>query len=312
MKIHPAVFFSLMLLCSCKLPTDSGTKYATDKVYRLHLKPSVGSAYHYAVTTNTETKMEVNGQAVESVNNTDAGVTYSVNADSAGNYLLHIAYDKLHVYSKNGDKESDADAENAKLSINPTEKMLGIVKDASLTGTVTPTGEVKEISGYKELSAQLMENLDTDDPNARQMAQAELDKVIRSEMIQKNLTQLFTIFPDSAIYIGDEWKINSEQSSDFHLKVSSVYRLDYITDNIAFVKSHSKIEGEHTPLAMMGYSVMPDLKGTQTANYEIEATTGMLLKSNIESEVGGSLTMAGREVPLTIKTKVNIEGKKVK
>lgn len=312
MKKFSYIFWAILSAVSCKLPTDSSSKYAVGNAFHLQLNPNPGSSYYYDITNHSAIEMEVNNKTIENINKADVGITYSVEKDSSGSYRMQIAYGKLRVYSKNGDQEIEADAQNAGFSINPTEKMLGLVKNATLTAMVTPTGEVKEIGGYKELSAQLMANLATDNENARQLAQAQLDKIIGTEMIRKNLSQLFQIFPDSAIYIGDKWTIESAQQGDFNLKVRSTFHLDYVTDSIAFVKSQSKIEGDRTPLTMMGYTVIPDLSGTQVANYEIEIKTGMLLRSKIESEVTGKLNMAGQEIPINITVNVGIAGKRVR
>lgn len=232
------------------------------------------------------------------------GINYAVASDSSGNYLLKISYDNIHVYSKNGDKEIDADAQKANFSSNPTERMLGVLKNASLTAVISPKGDVKGIGGYKELSSQLMANLDTTDVNVKQIAQGQLDKIIGFQLVQKNLEQLFKIFPDSAIHVGNKWKINATQNGDFNLIVKSVFHLDDIDNDMGYVRSESEIEGDHTSLAMMGYSVVPNLKGSQTATYAVEAKTGMLINSLIESEVKGSLQLAGKEVPITINVKV--------
>lgn len=312
MKNVLLIFSIALLISACKLQSHYSDNHSKDKAYHLHLNPKPGSSYYYDIENNSEIKISLDNNDVENINKSKVGINYSIAKDSLSDFLLSIAYDKIHVYSKNGDKENDADAENARFSLNPTERMLGILKNASLTAVVAPNGEVKDIRGYKELSSQLMAGLDTSDANVKQVAQAQLDKIIGSQMVQKNLDQLFKIFPDSAIHIGDKWKINAVQNGDFNLNVKSTFHLDDINDEIAFVKSESEIEGDHTPLAMMGYGVVPDLKGTQKANYEIEAKTGMLLNSSIESEVKGSLQMQGRGIPITINVKVTIKGKKIK
>jgi hypothetical protein len=299
-----------LLISACKLQSHSVDNFSKDKTFHLHLNPKPGSSYHYDIENNSEIKISLDNNEVDNINKSKVGIDYSIDKDSSGNFLLSIAYDKIHVYSRNGDKENDADADNARLSLNPTERMLGILKNASLTAVVTPTGDVKDIRGYKELSSRLMAGLDTSDAHVKQVAQAQLDKIIGSQMVQKNLDQLFKIFPDSAIHIGDKWKINAVQNGDFKLNVKSTFHLDDINSEIAFVKSESEIEGDRMPLAMMGYSVIPDLKGTQIASYEIEAKTGMLLNSSIESEVKGNLQLQGREIPINIKVEVTIKGEK--
>ena len=58
-----------------------------------------------------------------------------------------MKYDKIHLYTKKGDTETDLDADNAGLTADPTEKMLGILKSANILATVGPMGAVKSASG---------------------------------------------------------------------------------------------------------------------------------------------------------------------
>jgi len=301
-----------LIVVSCKLPSADKYNRAKDVAYNLKLDPKSGSAYQYDITNTTEITVELEDKKNESINQSNAGILYSVDKDSTGNYRMGISYTKLHLYTKNGDNEKETDAENAKFSEDPTARMLGILKNASLTATVTPAGEVKQVDGYKDLSIQLLSTLDPNDLTAREIAQKQLDKIIGSGMIQKNLDQMFKIFPDSAIYVGDKWKISNKQTGDFNSTIKSTFHLDDINGEMAFVKAESDVEVDHTPITMMGYNVVPDLKGTQKAKYEIEAKTGMLLNSEIESEIKGSLQMGTSEIPIKIKITIKMEGKKVK
>lgn len=310
MKRFANVLILVSIFSSCKLHSHYADNYSKDKTYHLRLNPKPGTSYYYDIENDSKIKISLDNNEVENISKSDVGINYSIGKDSLGDILLGISYDKIHVYSRNNGNETDADAENAKLSLNPTERMLGILKNASLTAVVTSKGEVKDIKGYRQLSSQLMAGLDTSDVNVKQVAQAQLDKMIGSQIIQKNLDQLFKIFPDSAIHVGDKWKMNVAQKGDFTLNVESEFHLEDINSEIAFVRSESEIEDDHAPLAMMGYTVIPNLKGTQKASYEIEAATGMLLNSNIESEISGKLQMLGREIPISLKVKVTIKGQR--
>jgi hypothetical protein len=57
----------------------------------------------------------------------------------------------------------------------------------------------------------------------------------------------------------------------------------------------------------MGTLVSGNLQG----KYEVDTQTGMMLKNKVMAKVDGSLQMAGKDIPVTIKTTVTMNGKKL-
>jgi hypothetical protein len=314
MKKLLIVLSTSIALASCKL-FPSENKRISDSFntsYHLRLNPENGSEYHYEISNVTDINVEMQGHPIKNTNNTTVGIDYAITKDSTAGFLFKMNYDKAHIRAKNGDNETDMDAANAKYSMNPAEKMLGALKDASLLVSVSSTGVVKIIGGYKELSQQLMFGLNQNDSAARVIAQRQLDKIIGEGMIQKNLDQLFKIFPDSTIRIGDKWKINSIEKGDFNLDVTTSFQLKDISNSIAIVHAQSDLVSENLPVTMMGYTMTPNLKGTQKGKYEIDTKTGMILNSEIGSEVAGNLNLDGSEIPIKIKMTIKMEGQKLR
>jgi len=307
-------FFLALVALSCKLPSNPDKKYSDDAntTYHLRLNPAPASVYHYDIVSTTEINMEVDGKEVDNLNRSTAGINYTINKDSSGNYIFAMNYDKLKMYANNGETETESDADNGRLSLNPTDKLLAILKDASLSAVVSPEGQVQKISGYNELSDQILSTLPPNDINARQIVHARLDKLIGGEMVQRNLDQMFKIFPDSAVRIGDKWKINNQQKGEFSFETKSSFRLKDITNEVALITSETDISSDNTPVSVMGYNAVPVLKGTQQGKYEIETKTGMLINSEIESDIKGSIQIQGREIPIKIKITTTIDGKKIK
>ncbi len=305
-------FLLLLIVASCKSPSDSDKNNAhnSDSTYRLQLNPISGSAYRYDVTSTTDMQLEMDDNKINNSNKTTVGVIYTITRDSSGYFLFNMKYDKLHLYTKNGETETELDADGGRMALNPAERMLAMLKEASLTAVVTSTGVVKEVKGYKELSEQLLSTLDRNDINGRQIAQRQLDKMIAGEMIQKNLDQLLKIFPDSAVRVGEKWSINSQQKGEFVLNAQNTFTLKDMTSTIASITSESQITSDSNPVTVMGNTVKANLKGTQQGKYEVETKTGMLLNSEIESEINGDIQMQGRTVPVTIKMKMKIDGKR--
>src|SRR6266498_2061515 len=114
MKKHFSMVFLIFFIISCKINPDSNRNYASkNKIYKIQLTPAIGSKYYYEITNQSKLELEVDGKKVSNLNKTNLGVNYGIIKDSSGNILLTTSYDKIHIYSKNGDNETDIDADNA-------------------------------------------------------------------------------------------------------------------------------------------------------------------------------------------------------
>lgn len=107
----------IILLCtigiSCSLPSTRTPASAnrSGDAYRLHLNPAPGTSYSYDVSSDVEMKLEVNDVKQDIINKTEAGIQYAIGRDSAGNFLFGMTYNKISLYTKNGDKERRMDAD---------------------------------------------------------------------------------------------------------------------------------------------------------------------------------------------------------
>jgi hypothetical protein len=316
MKKNILVGIAILILASCKLQPDSERHYSESdksKVYQLHLDPPVGSTYHYDITKESEIKLEVDDKKTDNKNTANFGVFYEINKDSSGNLLLNMSYDKIHVYTKKNDVETETDAADAANSIDPVERMLGYVKDAKISATISPTGELKSVTGYKELGEKMLANFDPNDTYGKNVARQQWEKLIGEGIVKKNVDELFRIFPDSAVHLGDTWKLTYKESGDIPLVSKTIFTLKDINDDIVMIGSEGVIISDSSSTGFMSFNnASIHVKGKQDGEYEIERKTGMLISCRVKANIEGTLEVAGREIPLTIETSLKLTGKKIK
>jgi hypothetical protein len=309
LKITIRLLFVAMFF-SCKTSPDASRRNDR-KVYKLSLRPAQGAKYYYDVTNETQLKMEVDGRKVDNLNRSHTGINYILSKDSAGNLTFDMTYDKIHLYSKNNDVETDLDAANAAGSVDPMEKMLGMVAATHIIATMNTQGKLESLSGYKEMTDKILASLNTSDPSVRKLAQDRLEQTVKTGLIKNNMDQLFRIFPDSAVHIGDKWKLSSEQSGAIKLNVKGTFTLEKIEDGLAYITSRGDMSSDSANTNLQGYDVTTNLKGTQEGEYEMDVHTGMLLSARISASVEGTLDMIGRQIPVTVEMKVNMKGQKI-
>lgn len=146
-------------ISSCKFGSSSdrlAAENAGARAFQLRLAPQQGGKYAYDISSRTEYNFEAEGKKFDNLSKIDAAVDYTIERDSVGDCLFHIRYRKLHIYSKNGNAESDLDAANAANSGDPVEQLLGYLKDATIVATLSPTGQVKKVDGFREMYEKFM------------------------------------------------------------------------------------------------------------------------------------------------------------
>jgi hypothetical protein len=282
------------------------------KTYYLQLNPNQHSLYQYELRNQSELKLTMQNQDVNISNTTSVGFKLSIGRDSPTILSFAIKYDTIHLNNRNDEIETDFDAANGAFSGNPLDKMLCILKKADIVAHITPTGEVKSVSGYNELTEKIMASFAGSDTYTKAAAEVQWRQFIEKGVIQKGMEQIFQIFPDSAVHVGDKWKLSKRQSDELGVTAHSNFTLKSIEDGIATISANGVIASDTTTTQLMGQTVSAKLSGEQTAEYELEAQTGMLLKSNSKAKIEGTVQMLGREIPVNIEIVVEVKGKRVK
>ena len=305
----------LLILISCKSPqdTDSGSENLDpDKLYLLKLAPLNGSSYQYAIQNESRVVVETEEKEVENINKADIKVTYKVKADSNGNYQFSAFYDKLKFTSEKNGEETEVDAANSSFSVNPLEKMLGMLKDSVISITVSPTGDIVSMKGYREIGEKMIAKLSVNDEAGKKAVLELWDQYIGEGLIKKNLGQLFKLFPDSSVKLGDEWKLTEREEGNLKYNLNGYYKLKAVSQDLAIIGSEGKISatGTNQTLAEMGGSISK-LTGEQSAEYEIETKTGMVLACRVKASLEGLVVVMNKEVPIKAVVTVNVTGKKV-
>ena len=303
------LFLLLLCLVACQLDSQKNNR-TSKEAFKFAINPSITLEHAYDIENETEFETEVDGKEVRNVTKSTIGAVYKMRRDSLDNYIIDITYDKILLHTKNGQEETELSADNGTYSVNPVEKLLGHLKGAKLTAVLNQKGETKEIRGYKELGDKIMASFAKDDIQGKAMAQKQWEGMMRQQLVDNNLGQLFKIFPDSLVHVGDQWKITTQQKEHFNLKVDNTYILEEIDDKIASIRVTGKIQSDNNSASLSGYQIATDLSGEQKGEYKVDLATGMPIKSVLESITEGKIHTMGREVPIKIENKVTIQRRK--
>jgi hypothetical protein len=166
------------------------------------------------------------------------------------------------------------------------------------------------LKGIDEIRDKVVANFNPSDTYGRSMAVKQWDERIKEGLVKSNIEQLFKIFPDSAVHIGDRWKLSATQKEGISLHSQSSYQLREIVDGTAVIRTEGDISSEGSTGEIGGATFTAELKGKQEGELEMETATGMLLSNNLHSTIAGTMNMMGRDVPMTIRTEMKMQGRK--
>lgn len=298
-------FLFLFFLC-CKNPTHPDPS----KKYHFNLNPPTGAKYYFNINTETVSKVSVMGKDVETNNKSDVGLIYEVLSSTPDSIQIKITYDQLKFSLKSKEGEKEIDAANSGHSFDNLEKQLAAVKGASMNITLNKKGEVLQISGSNEITDRLIATLNATNPASQAKVREQFSKFIGEDFVKNNLASQFKLFPDTAVAVGNTWKLENTLSTEIGAKASSTFTFDELNGNIAAVKSTAIIDTDDKT-TIMGNEVAANMKGNQEGQFETDTATGLLMKSETATAIDGSMQMMGKDIPLSIKITKHIEGKKL-
>jgi len=141
--------------CLSKTDSDSARNSDALKLYKPRVNPEAGSKYLSDISNETKMYLEVDGKEIENNNKSTIESNYDISDDSIGNLFFTLTFNNIYTYSKTGDKVKEMNSDNS-YSLDPSEKLLSILKETRFQSSLDTNGEIKIISGFKEISDKII------------------------------------------------------------------------------------------------------------------------------------------------------------
>lgn len=310
-------FLAVLILLSACQSTPAPPKMESvivDSTHKtiLRFDPPSGSAYTYHAVNETVYKMKINDQQINTGNITDLQYDYFIQKDTAEVFTISIFFRKIKVITDKDGTKTEADADNAALSVYPIEKMLGMLKDQKMELRIDGNGKVLSVKGYDEIGHKFIAQFADDDTYGRATAKTQWDQLVGNGLIKGQLNQMFKTLPGVEVYPGYSWTSKDKVEGDLPMNVESTMKIAEIDPlkQIVFL-TESKLKNAGNTIANVPGARLEDasLSGTRTGITHINAQTGMIEKNVYTSKISGSIVAMGTIMPLTIDSKVTLEGK---
>ncbi|MBO9204405.1 MULTISPECIES: DUF6263 family protein [Niastella] len=289
-------FFLSLFLLSCK---NTSHQDATKK-YQFALHLSAGAKYYFNINTETVSRVLVAGKDMETNSQSEIGLIYEVVGSSPDSIQVKITYDQLKFAIKGKDGQKEIDAANSGHSFDDMEKQLAAIKGASVYVVLNKKGEVLEVTGNKEIADKLVTTLHVTNPASESRLREQFKKFIGDDFIRNNLSSQFSLFPDTAVVVGDSWILKNKLSSDVEVDASSTCTFDDLDGKLATVTSAAQINTDDK-LTITGTEVPASIKGSQKGKFITDIGTGLLMEAKTTIALEGSVQSMGKDYPLSIK-----------
>jgi len=121
---------------------------------------------------------------------------------------------------------------------------------------------------------------------------------VTNESITNNITSgnLFAVYPDGKIKVGDSWNTDIEQLEDSDMNIHVKYTLLKVSRKHATIG----VEGLLSAKEVEGQDI--NLDGTTVGEMVVDKKTGMLISSVIDLEMAMDIEQGGMTLPATIMT----------
>lgn len=298
MKKISILFAALLLIItaggfqSCKTSSSA----STTKVLKFNLEQ--GKGYDYEMVWDLDSK--VAGQE----SNISITGLYSMNVTSIDDKIRSIStmYKSLRMNMKLAgmtlDIDSDKPVQNngeTDISKNPLGMMNKVV--SGMVGKkfiikVDEEGKVLEVIGFEKIITDMVDSLGVDE-GAKAQAMASMKDQFSDQNIKDQFAQVFTIFPNKEIKVGDSWEKNYSTGGKMPAKYTTTF----------LVKD---IEGDHVTLTTKtkigSNGDAQEISGTQTGNIIVDSKTGLMINGEFDQNL--EVKTEGQVVAVTGKGKI--------
>lgn len=294
-------FLVCIAAISCKNSDEQPQFHKDPDFFQFRLNPELGKKYSYSIINKSELEQEINGDEIDNSNALEMGVEYVFEKDTVPGYILTIGYNKFRLSIKAMDEKKELDAAKALSAVMPVDKMFAAFDDAVLTARTDTLGTVLSIGGVESIKNKMTE-LAGSDQEARQMLDGSLKQYLNEQFFKQLVEGNLKAISEKKMKVGDTISVSTPVGGELNITASVIYKLVSIKNGIAKIVSDAKIDIGEQHLTIDNTDIIASMKGKQSGTIEIETGSGMLLESESELNLKGTMQVTGSELPFKMKT----------
>lgn len=263
---------------------------------RLKINFKKGDSYKVEVYSNSKSVETVSNKNIES-NQTekDVYIYKVVDVDKDGTYTINSTIKSISFKytGTGGTLEYDSSKDIVKNDFNSM--IMTSFIGRNFTIKITPTGEVKKVTGFDELinsqvnSCPFNENYKTTERNI-------LNQFFSKDALKEQIKQMFNLYPDKKVNVGDKWNIQTSISSGVPVLINSIFQLKNDKNGVAEISENSKIntDGNEKVPNTGGVNALCNASGNQSGTIRINEDSGLIIDREITQKITGTIGLGGK------------------
>lgn len=296
---------SLLLLA---LLTSAAFCQSKHKI-ELNLKPSQTFQIYSATNQDITQTIMGNDQNVKTM--MTGAMTFAVKEKLSDSYLLNVTIDSISM-AINSSYMTMAFSSNKK----DTEGDYFSQALAGLTGLtfelkIGKNGKIEEFKGVEDTLNSLISGFGIPEQNMEQL-KGQLGQTFGDEAFKSSFETIFMIYPDKSVKTGESWNNKIELNTGINIILQNTWTLkDYKKDE--YIIDESSVISTKDTASVYQLNGMPaktNLTGEQTATYNLNSETGLIINGETNSTIKGVISIQknpqvpdGIDVPIKIITK---------
>lgn len=263
---------------------------------RMNLKP--GQVYKLETATTTKTVTQMSGSKMDLTQSSTFGVAYTVDrVEADGAIDLTCTYETIRFGIKSSMMNATYDSKNPKKSDSSLAGIFGPMVGAKIQLRMAPTGQVIETKGVKELIAKMSASMA---PAQKQSMEKMVAGLMNSNMLLGGLSE----YPEKPVHIGDSWATQTVNDMMFPMNVRTTYMFKGSQDGSNVIDVTSEITPGPVKGGTKGSAAVSSLKGGQTGTIEVDAKTGLPVRSRLTQKINAEMTSQSNGKTVTTPTTI--------
>lgn len=310
-KTQFSLFCMLLLTLVWSACTTGGASHSGNgEKIQLEVKVEPGMVYKQVTKTVQNSEQKMMGMSTKTSQVTEMFIKNEVlSVDAEGTAEIRATYERIRSEMDNSMKgKTKFDSDNAPEDLPMENRSHMAMVGRSIVFKLNKRGSVTDVSGVDSLFDAILGSIGAGE---NEIGMATMKKTLKmtfgDEGIKSMMQSAAIQYPDVLIAEGDTWGKEIGTLANIPIGIDVTYTVDHIDAEKVVLKYDGKISTDKSKAMDLGIIQMEmDLAGDYSGTTELDRKTGLVIKSDVDQDMKGSMSTLGMNLPMTITQKVTV------
>lgn len=309
-----AGFLAVSTFCFAAEPAPASRQAAVGRKVMLKLRLKAGEKRDIKITQIQNITQTMQGKEIKTGLRIETVMGYEILAvEPNGMADMEVTYKsmKVNITSPQGTFVYDS-TKPAPDTNDPMKKVLSTIYSSMTGGTLTmkvkPDGEVSDVNGMAAIIKKVAESAG---PEAEIMKKM-MSQMFDEKKMKDTMGQMFAVFPDEPVSIGQAWYDNLGIDIGFPIDVSTTYILKKRENGLAYIDAVAKMDIGDTAKKIElqpGMEMSFQMAGAISQSLAVDEISGWAVSGNGSMNLTGTVIMEpSKQMPKGMTIPMKIDG----